>query len=92
MSKELTSPWRIAEDAVANAVGGETVILHLGNGNYYGLDTIGTVLWEGLKLGKLPSEVCDEIVSEYDVERSQVEADITKFLTELEENDLVEAA
>ena len=92
MSKELTSPWRIAEDAVANAVGGETVILHLGNGNYYGLDTIGTVLWEGLKLGKLPSEVCDEIVSEYDVERSQVEGDITKFLTELEENDLVEAA
>ena len=92
MDNSLTSRWRIAEDAVANAVGGETVILHLGNGNYYGLDTIGTVLWEGLKAGKLPSEVCNAIIDEYDVGREQVEADIARFLTELEENDLVEAA
>ena len=91
MSDKLTSPWRIAEDAVANAVGGETVILHLGNGNYYGLDTIGTLLWDGLKLGKLPSEVCEDIVAEYGVERAQVDADIARFLTELEENELVEA-
>jgi hypothetical protein len=92
MSDILTHTWRISDDAVANAVGGETVILHLGNGNYYGLDTIGTVLWDGLKAGKLPSEVCDAILAEYDAERSVVENDLAQFLEELRANELVEAA
>lgn len=91
MSDALTSKWRISDDAVANPVGGETVILHLGNGNYFGLDTIGTLLWEGLKREKVPSEICDEILAEYDVERGVVESDIIQFLEELRENDLVEA-
>jgi len=90
VTETLSTPWRISEDAVANAVGGETIILHLGNGHYYGLDTIGTQLWEGLKAGKLPSEVCDDILKGYDVERQQVEADLVHFLKELAEHELVE--
>lgn len=92
MSDILTTQWRISEDAVANAVGGETVILHLGNGQYYGLDTIGTLLWDGLKADKLPSEVCDQIIAEYDVERSVVASDLAQFLEELRANDLIEPA
>jgi hypothetical protein len=87
----LTKPWRISEDAVANSVGGEMVILHLGNGNYYGLDAIGTLLWDGLKSGKLPIEVCDEILEHYEVEREAVETDIAQFLVELQQHELVEA-
>lgn len=92
MTEILTSNWRISEDAVANAVGGETVILHLGNGNYFGLDPIGTQLWEGLQSGQSPSEVCDQILDQYEVERGALEADITRFLEELKANDLVEPA
>ena len=92
MTNTLSCPWRISDDAVANAVGGETVILHLGNGDYFGLDAIGTLLWEGLKAEKLPAQVCDQIVEEYDVEREEVERDIASFLKDLEANDLVEAA
>ncbi len=91
MSDILTKPWRISEDVVANPVGGETVILHLGNGNYYGLDQIATLLWEGLKSGKLPSDVCDQILEEYEVERDEVERDLAEFLKELAENELVES-
>ena len=92
MSEVLNQTWRISEDAVASAVGGETVILHLGNGNYYGLDTVGTLLWEGLKQGKLPTEICETILSEYEVERSVVENDLAQFLEELKANELVETA
>ncbi len=90
MTDILTMPWRISDDAVANPVGGETVILHLGNGHYFGLDEIGTQLWEGLKVGKLPSEICEEILAGYDVGRKKVESDLAQFLHELEEHDLVE--
>lgn len=91
MHEILTTRWRISEDAVANSVGGEMVILHLGNGNYYGLDAIGTRLWEGLKAGKLPSEVCADILENYEVEREVVETDIAQFLAELQQHELVEA-
>ena len=92
MTEILTTKWRISDDAMANPVGGETVILHLGNGKYFGLDTIGTHLWEGLKAGRLPSEVCDEILDQYDVEREVAEADIARVLEDLRDNDLVELA
>lgn len=92
MVDDLTTPWRISDDAVANPVGGETVILHLGNGHYFGLDAIGTQLWEGLQAGKLPSEVCEEILAGYEVERADVERDLAQFLAELVEHDLVERA
>ncbi len=89
MNDILELPWQISSDAVANQVGDETVILHLGNGTYFGLDTIGTSLWDGLKAGKTPSEVCDQITKEYDVDRATVEADMREFLAELAKNDLV---
>jgi hypothetical protein len=92
VSDLLTSQWRISDDAMANAVGGEMVILHIGNGTYYGLDAIGTQLWEGLKAGKTPNDVCDDLIEQYEVERSVLEADIAQFLEDLRANQLVEAA
>ncbi len=89
MTDILELQWQVSDDAVANQVGDETVILHMGNGTYYGLDTIGTTLWEGIKSGKTPSEVCDQIIAEYDVERQKVEADLRHFLGELAEHELV---
>lgn len=89
MTDILDLHWCVSDDAVANQVGDETVILHMGNGTYYGLDTIGTFLWEGLKSGKSPSDITKQITAEYDVDSPTVEADLRRFLGELEEQGLV---
>ncbi|MBX2805124.1 MAG: PqqD family protein [Hyphomicrobiales bacterium] len=89
MTDILDLHWSVSDDAVANQVGDETVILHMGNGTYYGLDTIGTFLWEGLKSGSSPSETVKQITAEYDVDASTVETDLRRFLAELEEQGLV---
>jgi len=89
MSDMLREHWRPSDDAIANPVGGETVILHLGNGTYYGLDTIGSILWEGLKEGQRPADICDRILEQYEVERETLENDLRQFLSELAENELV---
>ena len=85
----LQERWHLSDDAIANPVGGETVILHLGNGTYYGLDPVGSMLWEGLKAGQPVSKVCDAILEKYDVERETVEQDLRRFLAELAENGLI---
>ncbi|MEE4153465.1 MAG: PqqD family protein [Erythrobacter sp.] len=92
MSDLLQARWEPSPDAMANAVGGETVILHLGNGTYYGLDQISSRLWNGLKGGLRPSDICAELLDEYDVERQQLESDISELLRDLAEHDLITRA
>lgn len=71
-------------DAAESAVGDETVILHLVNGTYYGLDPVGTEIWGMIKQGVLMPDICRQLAEEYGVDLPTIEADARKFLTDLE--------
>ena len=55
-------------DAMASKVGDEKVMLHLGNATYYGLDPIGSVIWDGLCEGKLPRAICAAMAEDFAVD------------------------
>jgi hypothetical protein len=82
----------IAPDVMTRKVGDETVILHLGDGSYYGLDVIGTRIWTLLAEGRPPVDVCEAIVAEYEVTRSRAEQDLEALLNELLARGLVKSA
>lgn len=92
MSDSLQSRWRITDQAIANAVADETVILHLGNGTYYGLDPIGARLWEALQAGERPAAICPALLETYDVAPERLEADLRELLGDLAANELIEPA
>ena len=71
-------------DAVESAVGDETVILHLVNGTYYGLDPVGTRIWALIKDGKALPAICAQLAEEYGVEQATIEADARRFVSDLE--------
>jgi len=83
MRDPLTLTFAPSEEAVESRVGDETVILHLGNGTYYGLDPLGTVIWEMLKSGHAQSEIREAILAQYDVAAEVVDADMRRFLGDL---------
>lgn len=85
----LNAGWTISDQAIANRVGDEMVVLHLANGTYFGLDPIGALLWEALTKGETPSAACDIILDRYEIDRTTVEDDLRKFLDELAQGDLV---
>jgi PqqD family protein of HPr-rel-A system len=89
MTDILQSNLTPSHDAVESRVGDETVILHLKSGTYFGLDAIGTRIWELLQQGMAASAICDRLQEEFEVEREVLEADARRFLTELEANDIV---
>ena len=89
MTDLLTLSVSPSEDAVDSTVGDETVILHLGNGTYYGLDPIGTIIWEGLKAGQALSDIRAAIVTDYDVSDGVVEADMRRFVSDLLDHDIL---
>ena len=92
MTDVLSARWKISDQAIANSVGDEMVVLHLANGTYYGLDPVGAILWEALSRDELPNQACEAILARFDVERARVEADLRQFLGELAENGLVAPA
>jgi Coenzyme PQQ synthesis protein D (PqqD) len=76
------------EHASAN-VEDEAVILDLQAGVYYGLNPVGVRVWELVQEPRTVAEVCDAIVSEYDVERDRCERDVVEVLRMMAESGLV---
>jgi hypothetical protein len=78
-----------SEQAAGSRVGDETVILHLGSGTYFGLDPVGTRVWELLAEPRGLTGICARMEGEFDVAPEVLRADVAAFLRSLLENDLV---
>ena len=83
MDDLLLRRLRPSPQALESAVGEETVLLHLGNETYYGLDALGTRIWTLLKGGSEPGAVRDRLTEEYEVAPEVLEADLRRFLGDL---------
>ena len=70
-------------------VGGEVVLLNLQSGVYYGLDPVGSRIWQLLMQERSLDEVCSIMFDEYDVVPEVLRADIEKIVGELSEKGLV---
>jgi len=81
---------RIAEDVVYRELEGETVLLNLRTGVYFGLDAVGTRIWQLLHEGCTAAQVSERLVAEYDVAAGPCEQDLRAFMTALHEHALVE--
>ena len=86
---KLTDRVRVPQEVLARQVGGETVMLDLAKGAYFGLDPIGARMWQLLAEGKTLAEVCDAIVEEYEVSRDAVERDLLALLDDLKAHGLI---
>ena len=80
---------RISEDVLSQEVAGETVLLDLASESYFGLDEVGTRIWQLLKDGAGREQVVDTLLDEYEVERDVLENDVSELLERLAEAGLV---
>lgn len=89
---EITAGSRIvaARDQVSCNLAGESVILNLKNGVYYGLNPVGARIWSLIQERKRVSEVRDLILEEYEVEREVCEEELLALLKDLQENGLLD--
>ena len=93
MSTESAKPDRVeitvSPDALFREIQGESVILDLRSQRYFGLDVVGTRMWELLAEHREPSMVADAILHEFEVERPEVERDLETLIAELEAAELI---
>lgn len=80
---------RSSDQLSADLGGGETVLMSLERGNYYGLGESGTRVWDLLEAPISVAGLCDRLTGEYDVDRPTCERDVTAYLRMLIEENLV---
>ena len=79
----------VNRDVVFRDVEGETVLLHLERGIYFGLDPVGTRVWASLVEHGCARPVVAQLLEEFEVTADVLERDIARLLEALIENELV---
>lgn len=88
-SLDLDQHIRISDDVLAQEVSGETVLLDLKSEHYFGLDAVGTRIWQLLgENGDLRSSF-EQLLEEYEVDAPRLEADLARLLEETSEAGLI---
>lgn len=91
---DVTASYQPSQDAIESRLGEETVILHLASGTYFGLDAVGTVVWEqlGQTDGMAPTDICAHVRSVFTDAPDTVDSEVVGFLEQLAEHGLIQPA
>jgi hypothetical protein len=76
-------------DAMTSSVGVETVILHFTAGTYFGLDEVGTRIWQLVQTRRSVREIRDTLLEEYDVDEARCARAVDSLLASLAEHGLI---
>ena len=88
----LNQKLSISENALSQEVNGEIVILHFESELYYTLNAVGTKFWHLFTESKNVEMVIQQLVQIYlvdEVDEAPLRRDVTKFVEELVEEELL---
>ena len=81
----LNQKVTLSSEALSQEVSGETVIMDLASETYYGLDPVGTRIWELLQSGHNLQAVFDTVAQEYEVPATTLADDLEQLLEQLQQ-------
>ena len=83
MTVSVDTTVRIPEDVVFRELDGEAVLLNLESGIYFGLDPVGTRIWQLVEEHRALRRVLTELQTEYEAPAADLEADLVRFVDQL---------
>lgn len=90
MTTVETQPlYRRNPDLIATDMDGETVMMSIERGEYYGIGGVGSRVWSLLEQPASLATVVATIRAEFDVDEATCQADMARFLDELQQLGLV---
>lgn len=87
---KANSTIKRSEGIVQAEIDGETVMMSIENGAYYGLDVVASRIWELVETPKSVEALCEQLQEEYEVEESQCQEDVFKFLNDMIEHNVIQ--
>ncbi len=78
---------------LVNVIDGEIdnhqVIMHINNGNYFGLNPVGKRIWTLIEQPKTLEEIISNLLSEYNISQEQCKTEVQSFLDKCVKFDIV---
>jgi dynactin complex subunit len=91
MNIDLLQTFKLSHNQVSSSLDNETIILNHDAGVYYGLDEVGTLIWEQLQQKPATvEELKKAVLAEFEIDETTCENDIKTLLKELMDEKLVE--
>ena len=78
-----------SNDPIAEPVDDELVMADIDAGKYYGLNDIGTAIWQNLEKQITVEDLCKRLCENYEVTQEQCSAEVVAFLKDLETSGLI---
>jgi len=88
----LTDRVVVPDGVLAREIDGETVLLNLETGVYFGLDPVGTDMWRAIQTNGRLQDVFASIAQEYDVDAATLRADLLQLVNQMCEKGLLQTA
>lgn len=88
----LDSKILAAKNVLMQDLSGESVLLNLQTEQYFGLDDVGTRMWQVLTEQSSIQAAIEVLLDDYDVESNQLEQDVKQLIGKLFEENLIEVA
>jgi hypothetical protein len=85
----FTQRASIPKDVMVRDVAGESVILNLNTETYFGLDEVGTRMWNSLQQGRTIQEAYEDLIGEYDIDPATLRNDFQKLIENLVKHGLL---
>jgi hypothetical protein len=79
----LNQTITLSPDVISQEVSGETVLLDLESENYFGLDEVGTRIWQLIKETNDLEAIFQTLLTEYDVSEERLQGDLDALLGEI---------
>jgi hypothetical protein len=76
-------------EVFASEIDNEVVMMHIQTGKYYGLDDIGSRIWEMMEAKIRVEDLIQQLLEEYEVSEEECTRDVLELLENLQTNDLI---
>jgi hypothetical protein len=86
---DLNQTIALSPDVISQQVSGETVLLDLQSENYFGLDEVGTRIWQLIKETNDLNSIYQTLLSEYEVSEDRLQNDMYVLLSEISDLGLI---
>jgi trimethylamine:corrinoid methyltransferase-like protein len=89
VSMQRDALLRFSPDVVFRELAGESVVLDLSSGRYFGMNAVGTRVWQLIGQGERVDALLRAVVAEYQADAPTIERDVLALLDDLATRGLV---
>ena len=80
---------QVPKDVVCREIQGEAVLLNLATGVYFGLDPVGTRVWQLIGEQGSTEKIAEAMLAEYEVDDRRLRQDLDDLIRQLRDKGLV---